>query len=172
MPGAETGGRSNFWYSYDFGLAHFIALDGETDFVNSPEYPFFRDVTGNETLPAENETYVTDAGPFGRIDNDDWKNNKAYEQYQWLEKDLASVDRAKTPWIIAMSHRPMCSSEVSSYQKAVRNAWEELMLEAGVDVYYAGHIHWYERIFPIGNGTIDTASSSTTTRTRQTLVCP
>jgi len=157
MPGAETGGVSNFWYSFDYGLAHFVSLDGETDFAYSPEYPFARDITGNETLPTEDQTFVTDSGPFGYI-NGSWKDNKAYEQYQWLAKDLASVDRKKTPWIFAMSHRPMYSSQTASYQKNVRNAWEALMLENGVDAYFSGHIHWYERLFPIGNNTLDMAS--------------
>lgn len=65
MPGNETGGVSNFWYSFDYGNAHFVSMDGETDFPYSPEYPFVRDVTGNETLPTENQTFVTDSGPFG-----------------------------------------------------------------------------------------------------------
>ena len=38
MPGTETGGVGNMWYSFDYGLAHFIALDGETDYANSPEW--------------------------------------------------------------------------------------------------------------------------------------
>lgn len=140
MNGEENNaGRTNFWYSFDFGLAHFISLDGETDFAYSPEWPFVRDLSGNETLPKENETFSTDSGPFGYI-NGSWKDNKAYEQYQWLAKDLAGIDRQKTPWVFAMSHRPMYSSEVSSYQKNVRNAWEELMLEHGVDAYFAGHV--------------------------------
>ena len=59
-----------------------------------------------------------------------------------MKNDLASVDRTKTPWVFAMSHRPMYSSDVSAYQKHMRNAWEALMLEYKVDAYMAGHIHW------------------------------
>ncbi|KAK0923077.1 hypothetical protein LTR91_015162 [Friedmanniomyces endolithicus] len=158
MPGEETGGVGNFWYSFDYGLAHFVSVDGETDYPYSPEWPFLRDLSGNETLPMENETFSTDSGPFGTIDGDQWKVKTAYQQYKWLKKDLESVNRTKTPWVIAMSHRPMYSSEVSTYQKNLRNAFEALMLENGVDVYYSGHIHWYERIWPIGNYTIDTSS--------------
>lgn len=41
-------------------MAHFISLDGETDYAYSPEWPFVRDVGSltNETLPTEQETYV------------------------------------------------------------------------------------------------------------------
>ena len=137
MPGNESGGVGNFWYSFDYGLAHFVSIDGETDFPNSPEYPFVADLSGNETHPTEDETYITDSGPFGTIDGS-YKVNTAYEQYKWLSKDLASVDRTKTPWVIVMSHRPMYSSEVSSYQKYVRAAFQSLLLKNGVDAYLSG----------------------------------
>ncbi|KUJ06529.1 acid phosphatase AphA [Mollisia scopiformis] len=157
MPGGETGGVGNMWYSFDYGMAHFISFDGETDFANSPEYPFARDVKGNETLPTEQQTYVTDSGPFGAVGN--YSDSKTYAQYQWLQKDLASIDRCKTPWVIAMTHRPMYSSQVSSYQKYIRTAFEALLLEYSVDAYLSGHIHWYERMWPMGfNGTIDSSS--------------
>lgn len=177
MPGSETGGVGNFWYSFDYGLAHFVSIDGETDYPNSPEWPFAKDVKGNQTHPFANQTYVTDSGPFGDVDGN-YNDKTAYAQYKWLKKDLESVDRCKTPWVIAMSHRPFYSSQVSSYQKTIRAAFEDLMLENGVDLYLSGyanhafcptpiacanfvyrHIHWYERLLPLGsNGTIDKAS--------------
>lgn len=137
MPGAESGGVSNFWYSWDYGLVHFISLNGETDFPNSPEWPFARDIKGNETHPTETQTYITDSGPFGTIEGN-LSDNKAYEQYNWLIQDLTRVDRTKTPWVVAMSHRPMYSSEVSSYQQALRNAFEDVLLHFGVDLYLSG----------------------------------
>jgi hypothetical protein len=137
MPGNESGGVGNFWYSFNYGLAHFVSIDGETDFPNSPEYPFVADLSGNETHPTEDETYITDSGPFGTIDGS-YKVNTAYEQYNWLSKDLANVDRTKTPWVIVMSHRPMYSSQVSSYQKNLRAAFQSLLLKNGVDAYLSG----------------------------------
>ena len=136
MPGTETGGVGNMWYSFDYGLAHFIALDGETDFANSPEWPFIRDTKGKDQTPTESETFITDSGPFGDIGN--YTDTTTYQQYKWLVKDLAAIDREKTPWVIAMTHRPMHSSQVSSYQAAVRGAFEELLIENGVDVYLSG----------------------------------
>jgi hypothetical protein len=123
MPGAETGGVGNMWYSFDYGLVHFVSFDA-------------RDLSGGETRPKENETYVTDSGPFGTVGN--YSDTKTYEQYQWLAKDLASVDRTKTPWVLAMTHRPMYSSQTSSYQKYLRNAFEALLLENEVDAYLSG----------------------------------
>lgn len=162
-PGKESGGVGNFWYSFDQGAAHFISLDGETDFVGSPEWPFARDIAKgknpNETHPTETETFITDSGPFGEIEDDKIFDNTAYEQYKWLVDDLKKIDRTKTPFVIVMSHRPMYSTQTSSYQTNIRAAWEEVFLKYEVDVYISGHIHWYERMFPLGaNGTIDRSS--------------
>ncbi|KAJ6110923.1 hypothetical protein N7486_003158 [Penicillium sp. IBT 16267x] len=149
----------NMWYSFDYGLAHFVSMDTETDYPNSPEWPFIADTKGKDALPAANETTSTDSGPFGQIDDNNYLNKTAYQQYQWLAEDLAAVDRTATPWIIVMGHRPMYSSQVSSYQKEIRLAFEDLFLEFGVDLFVAGHIHWYERMTPMGkNSTIDYSS--------------
>ena len=137
MPGRESGGVGNFWYSFDYGLAHFVAFNGETDYPNSPEWPFARDLKGGETAPKENETYITDSGPFGAV-NGNFNDKESYQQYKWLQDDLSKVDRSKTPWVIAMSHRPMYSSQVSSYQKYMRVAFEDLFLQYGVDAYLSG----------------------------------
>ena len=35
-----------------------------------------------------------------------------YDQYEWSERDLASLDRTKTPWLIVMAHRTLyCTKE-------------------------------------------------------------
>ncbi|KAF4449376.1 acid phosphatase [Fusarium austroafricanum] len=158
MAGEKSDGVGNFWYSFDYGQAHFVSIDTETDYADTPEKPFAADVKGNETHPTANETYVTDSGPFGAV-HGSYKDTKNFEQYQWLAKDLASVDRCKTPWVVVMGHRPMYSSQVSKYQLNLRKAFESLMLKNKVDLYIAGHIHWYERLQPLGlNGTIDSHS--------------
>lgn len=125
------------WYSFDYGLAHFVAMDGETDYVNSTEKSFAQEVTDGETFPMRNETKAITAGPFGYVNGSRY-DIKAYEQYNWLAKDLASVNRTKTPWIIAMSHRPMYSSGFDTYMPIVRENFEALLLEYGVDAYIAG----------------------------------
>lgn len=138
MPGKETGGSGNMWYSFDYGLAHFIGLSSETDFAKSPSYPFALDLSKNETHPTAEETYVTDSGPFGTVGN--YSDTKTYAQYKWLENDLKCLDREKTPWVVVMGHRPMYSTQVSSYQTNIRNAFEALLLKYGVDAYLAGFV--------------------------------
>jgi hypothetical protein len=36
MPSEESGGVENMWYSYDYGLVHFIQIDTETDYPDAP----------------------------------------------------------------------------------------------------------------------------------------
>ncbi|KAL3701603.1 hypothetical protein R1sor_019625 [Riccia sorocarpa] len=81
----------------------------------------------------------------------DWTEGS--EQYKWLQTDLASVNRTRTPWVIYAGHRPMYSS-VSSPVEAIirsvdvdyRNAVEPLLWAAKVDLVLAGHVHNYERL--------------------------
>lgn len=51
---------------------------------------------------------MTDSGPFGALYGN-YTDNMNYEQVQWIKEELAKVDRSKTPWVFAMSHRPMCT---------------------------------------------------------------
>ena len=69
--------------------------------------------------------------------------------YQWLERDLKSVDRDKTPWLIAVGHRPMYSSEKypSDFEVTLgmQRALEDMFYEHQVDLAVWGHYHAYER---------------------------
>ena len=70
-------------------------------------------------------------------------------QYKWLEKDLSSVDRRKTPWLIVVGHRPMYNSEkyFMDHQVAIhmQKFFEPLLQKYKVDIAFWGHFHSYER---------------------------
>ncbi|KAJ8900268.1 hypothetical protein K2173_024908 [Erythroxylum novogranatense] len=75
----------------------------------------------------------------------DWRPNS--EQYEWMQKDMGSVDRSRTPWLIFMGHRPMYSSGTGlfSVDKLFAAAVEPLLLKSKVDLALFGHVHNYER---------------------------
>jgi len=80
-------------------------------------------------------------------------------QYIWLEKELASVNRTRTPWLFLTGHRPIYSSDKSEQDSHWPGAHfqqtiEPLMLKYNVDAYFCGHMHMYERIHPVRNGTV------------------
>jgi len=123
MPCAESGGLANLWYSYDYGLVHFVKINAETDFPGSPSGP------GS----------WLNGGPFG-------------DQLTWLRKDLdaAAANRKNVPWIVVFGHRPWYGS--ASKCTTCQAAFEPLFQRYGVDLYFSGHVHYYERLWPIKDG--------------------
>ncbi|KAH6762206.1 purple acid phosphatase 22 [Perilla frutescens var. hirtella] len=69
------------------------------------------------------------------------------DQYKWLQADLASVDRPKTPWIFALIHAPWYNSNSAhtAEGETMRVAIEDILYRARVDLVLAGHVHAYER---------------------------
>ena len=81
-------------------------------------------------------------------------------QYAWLQRDLASVDRAVTPWLIVVMHTPFYTSNAHhpmSEGAAMRAAIEPLLLGASVDLVFSGHVHAYERTYRVANGALSAA---------------
>jgi Icc-related predicted phosphoesterase len=74
--------------------------------------------------------------------------SKGSEQYTWLEQDLKSVDRTKTPWVVFGQHRPYYGNTVARFlpeNKQMRKQLEPLMIQYKVDLVLFGHIHQYQR---------------------------
>ncbi|OJJ94708.1 hypothetical protein ASPACDRAFT_55626 [Aspergillus aculeatus ATCC 16872] len=129
---ARTLSNPPFWYSFEYGMVHFTMIDTETDFTDAPDGP-----DGSAGL---------DGGPFGQ----------AQQQLEFLEADLASVDRSVTPWVIVAGHRPWYSTGGSSnICDACQEAFEELLYKYGVDLGVFGHVHNSQRFQPVYNGTAD-----------------
>ncbi|XP_061371627.1 purple acid phosphatase 15-like isoform X2 [Gastrolobium bilobum] len=79
------------------------------------------------------------------------------EQYKWLERDLASVDRSITPWLVAAWHPPWYSSYKAHYREAecMRVEVEDLLYSYAVDIVFNGHVHAYERSNRVYNYNLD-----------------
>lgn len=68
------------------------------------------------------------------------------EQVEWLEKELAS---SGSDWKIPYFHHPLYSSgETHGSSKELRAILEPIFIKHGVQVVFAGHEHFYERIKP------------------------
>ena len=127
-PSAAHNCLAPFWSSWSMGPVHFIGLDSEA--------VFWCNAVQNHTL-----------------------------QMEWLKADLAAANapaaRAAHPWIVAYVHRPLWTSTRGSgpacnttEQSGMRAAFEQVLHEAGVDLVLSGHVHNYERTWPIYNGTV------------------
>jgi hypothetical protein len=83
-------------------------------------------------MPSLSGVCDSSGGPFG-------------DQLTWLEADLiaATANRkdGSVPWIVVSGHRPLYSSYHSN--QAAIAAFEPLFLKYNVDIYFAGHVHWF-----------------------------
>lgn len=121
-----------FWYSFEYGMAHIVMIDTETDFAKAPDGP-----DGSAGL---------NSGPFGAPN----------QQLQFLEADLASVDRTVTPWVIVGGHRPWYTTGGDGCVPC-QAAFEGLFYKYGVDLGVFGHVHNSQRFMPVYNDTVDAA---------------
>jgi len=135
MPSIESNsGSGNMWYSFNYSSAHFVAISTETDFPDAPE--------GRGTL--------WNAGPFG-------------DQLKWLEADLQQADanRQNQPWLIVVGHRPLYSTidPLHDFPPEIihhtRKAFEHLFHKYNVDLYLSGHVHAYERMYPVYDSKVE-----------------
>lgn len=117
-----------YWSAWSMGLARFIQLDSEAVFWCGAGH--------NNSL-----------------------------QVEWLAAELTRVNqpeaRAAHPWLIAYVHRPLWTSQKGSgetcnttEQSRMREVFEKMLHEGGVDLVLAGHNHMYERTWPVYNGTV------------------
>jgi hypothetical protein len=74
-------------------------------------------------------------------------------QYEWIEKDLRSVNRSRTPWLIVGSHRHMYTSQfeypIDLIKLMLQLYLEPLFYKYHVDVNLFAHRHSYERSCPM-----------------------
>ena len=83
------------------------------------------------------------------------------DEVAWLVDNLKSVDRNRTPWLIVHFHRPMYCNKDSDCDKPatrLRSEVEALFFDFKVDLVLTGHVHSYERSYPVFDGTVVTTS--------------
>ncbi len=112
------------------------------------------------TLPDPEYRYRFDYGNLSVFMLDSQKPfSPSSENYQWLEAELR---RCKAIWKIVMMHKPPYSSDENDYGDTAEarsfmgdlNARKLVPLyeKYGVDIVWSGHIHSYERTWPLKGG--------------------
>jgi 3',5'-cyclic AMP phosphodiesterase CpdA len=80
------------------------------------------------------------------------------DQLLWMREDLKLVNRDNTPWVIAHFHRPSYCSNDHACMKGERGGadyvlakTEEIFHKNKVDLVLMGHVHSYQRSYPVYN---------------------
>jgi hypothetical protein len=86
-------------------------------------------------------------------------------QYKWIQEDLikATKNRDKQPWLFVSGHRSIFCSDKDEWgsREQRQHILSPLFEKYKVDMYLSGHMHMYERVYPVfANGTVDTKALS------------
>lgn len=80
-------------------------------------------------------------------------------QYKWVESDLKSVDRKITPWVIIVMHCPWYNSnsahQAEKQAELMKASMEPLFKKHKVNIVIAGHVHAYERSYPVYQNNVE-----------------
>lgn len=146
MPSASSGGVESMWYSFNYGKAHFVGFNTETDWSEAPE-------------KTHDDSGLVPAGGFAPDGT----------LLKWLEADLASASasRSQYPWLIVTGHRPIYSMDSvgpdgfpAGQPEKLQKAIEALMLKYKVDLFIVGHVHAYSRSYPVAANHVYNTSSN------------
>ena len=133
----------------DVNASHYVNMLGATmPGMNNGSF-YSADVGLNHIVFLSSE--VIALGPYGGV--------TVSAQSAWLQSDLSAVNRSKTPWVVAVLHRPFYCSNANSWcgsnawqDNAVRLELEPIFLAGGVDVVLSAHEHSVEFTWPVKNG--------------------
>jgi hypothetical protein len=137
-------------YTRKFELPYKAVLDANVPFYASlgnhddPNQRFYRlfNMNGERYYSFKKDKLGSPGVRFFALDS----NYMDREQLAWLDKQLANSD---SPWKIAYFHHPLYSSGGRHGSEVdLRAQLEPLFLKHGVNVVFAGHEHFYERLKP------------------------
>lgn len=157
VPYMVTPGNHEFWYNFAAYKARFFmpsvdGLQGE----GSNDNMYYAWSYGRTHFQAINSETALDTMDFHK------KNIKFFDE------DLNAVDRTATPFVVTHFHRPMyCTNEgscskVGKTNKLTKQA-EDIFLKAQVDVCITGHVHEYERTYPMKDAALVSKDLSAST---------
>eukprot|EP00466_Bigelowiella_natans_P010132 jgi/Bigna1/82342/fgenesh1_pg.91_\ len=168
---AYTSGNQEVWDSY-FEEMEVVASSGyyQVCVGNHEHYYNFSGYLNRFAMPGETGNYSVDnlwgSYDYGGVHFTHFSTEHSLkpdsDQIAFLEKDLAKAaeNRASVPWIVVYGHKPLYCSTNDYYDCKIGGplhiapAVEHLFQKYEVDLFLAGHLHNYERSFPVYNGTV------------------
>lgn len=136
MPSADNLDTQNMYFSFNYGLAHFVTISTET---NYPDAPFGND-TDSQLAWLEQDLAAANT-PSARA------------QRPWV---VVVGHRPIYSTIVPYSD-PLTGSPLGQ-QAIIQQYFEPLFKQYAVDLYLCGHVHGYERMYPAFGGKVVTKS--------------
>lgn len=157
IPYMVTPGNHEFWYNFTAYKSRFF-MPGV---LLEEEYAHGRKLSKTGSGSGDNMYYSWELDNIHFISmNSETAIDTANfneDEIAWTENDLNSVDRTNTPWLIANFHRPMYCSNDNACSKSggdkLRAEAEDMFFQHKVDLVLSGHVHSYERTYPVYNNT-------------------
>ncbi len=109
-----------YYYSFNHGPVHFVVLDSGED--KEDAHPVYA----------------------GLVDFDEYRRQQA----EWLAADLGSAAAQEATFVVALFHIPPYGTRDAHGTLHVREMWNEIFNEAGVDLVLNGHTHRFARHDP------------------------
>jgi hypothetical protein len=139
-----TPGNHEFWYNFTTFKKRFY-FPGVADEGGSGDNMFYSWNSGRAHFVSGNSESAIDTANFSE------------DYLSWLEKDVTALDRDVYPFVINFYHRPMyCSNSnecPNNGGQRLRQQGEKLMNDLKINLVLNGHVHSYERTFPVFNWT-------------------
>lgn len=163
---AYTGGEACIWDNFfqqmeaaTSRVPYMVAPGNHERHYNFSGYRSRFSMPGEMAAQTENLWYSFD---YGGVHVASFSTEHDLElQVDWLRADLqkAAANRAQVPWIVVMAHKPLYCSTNDYYDcqvgcQKIANAVEQILQDASVDLFLAGHLHNYERTWPVFQGNV------------------
>lgn len=139
-------GNHEFWYNFS-AFKHRFDMPGVSSRGGSGDNMFYSWSLGPVYFISMNSETAVDTADI------------SHKQQLWLAAELAALDRTVFPWVIVYHHRPLyCSNSgqsctrPDSFGVLLRAQVEALYLKYKVDLVITGHVHDYERTYPMSQG--------------------
>ncbi|GLE02468.1 hypothetical protein PINS_up011306 [Pythium insidiosum] len=159
----------NYEYDYQSGGSHDTSGAGGTNGFHPAWGNFGSDSNGECGVPTVHRFHVPATGnslfwysfDYASVHVIQLSSEHAWtqgsEQFQWLERDLAAVNRTATPWIVVTTHRMMYSTKIDLDDDRrvgmhLREEMEQLLMKHRVNLVLSGHQHSYERSCAVYQG--------------------
>ena len=147
--------NSRYPQPVDGGLGSALKPMYSQDYLNQSNT---RQFTNEATYDVPNSYWGVSMGPAHIIGLNTYAPyGPTSKQVAWFKNHVKTINRAKSPWLFVIWHTAAYHTYNTHFREldAFLDTWEPLLKDAGVDVVLNGHVHAYERTYPMYNYTRD-----------------